>query len=105
MGDSSCIPDPDTCGRSNLSKASRLADWFTWFLDIFLSRLREADSEERQEELIIGGAEAAIEEAPWVVRVVGQFPNGPQICTGNIIDDRHILTAAHCIKDGSVCSR
>ncbi|KAK7094269.1 hypothetical protein V1264_007913 [Littorina saxatilis] len=41
---------------------------------------------------IIGGREADKCELPWMVYI--SLPNGP--CGGAVIDERHVLTAAHC---------
>ncbi|BFZ13000.1 hypothetical protein BsWGS_16039 [Bradybaena similaris] len=45
---------------------------------------------------IIGGTEAEPCEFPWLVMIYDQRLGS--LCGGTIIDDRHILTAAHCIK-------
>ena len=97
---SSYFPDADICGRSNLSRASTLSSWFR-FLEVFLLRRREAEPGERQGGLIIGGANATIAEAPWLVRLIMTTSTGSASCTGSIIDERHVLTAAHCIVEGS----
>ncbi|XP_041975443.1 proclotting enzyme-like [Aricia agestis] len=46
------------------------------------------------EQRIVGGHNAELNEWPWIV---GLFNNGRQFCGGSLIDDRHILSAAHCV--------
>lgn len=45
--------------------------------------------------LIVGGTEAEPGQFPYQVALV---EGGLYICGGVIIDARHILTAAHCVK-------
>ncbi|XP_043225296.1 transmembrane protease serine 9-like [Amphibalanus amphitrite] len=43
---------------------------------------------------IVGGKQAVQGEFPWLA---GIFKNGRQFCGGSLIDEKHILTAAHCV--------
>lgn len=43
---------------------------------------------------IVGGITTQQGEWPWIA---GLFNAGRHICGGSLIDDRHILTAAHCV--------
>ncbi|KFB44697.1 AGAP008183-PA-like protein [Anopheles sinensis] len=45
-------------------------------------------------ERIVGGHNADPNEWPWIA---GLFNNGRQFCGGSLIDNIHILTAAHCV--------
>ncbi|CAG0895801.1 unnamed protein product [Darwinula stevensoni] len=93
---------PTQCGRWNLPPASTSSSWFTRFLEIFLLPLVGSELENREEDpLIIGGAPATIAEAPWMAYVSITKPSGSFYCTGSIIDQLHVLTAAHCIMDGT----
>lgn len=48
----------------------------------------------QDQERIVGGQNATPNEWPWIVVL---FNGQRQFCGGSLIDDRHILTAAHCI--------
>jgi secreted trypsin-like serine protease len=43
---------------------------------------------------VAGGSDASKNEWPWVVMLMNR---GRQFCDGSIIDQYHILTAAHCV--------
>ncbi|KOX77111.1 Serine proteinase stubble [Melipona quadrifasciata] len=48
----------------------------------------------QDQERIVGGQNAVLGEWPWIAAL---FNGGRQFCGGSLIDDRHILTAAHCV--------
>lgn len=48
----------------------------------------------QDQERIVGGQNAVPGEWPWIAAL---FNGGRQFCGGSLIDDRHILTAAHCV--------
>lgn len=50
---------------------------------------------------IAGGSQIAITSAPWQVRLRLKLNQATGICGGSIIDERHIITAAHCTYDDS----
>ena len=43
---------------------------------------------------VVNGWPAQKNEWPWIAQLRN---NGRQFCGGSLIDDRHILTAAHCV--------
>ncbi|GAB1606025.1 chymotrypsin-1-like [Argonauta hians] len=47
---------------------------------------------------IIGGTDASSCEFPWMVALIITSSKGTFLCGGSIIDDQHILTAAHCMQ-------
>ncbi|XP_050347973.1 proclotting enzyme isoform X2 [Nymphalis io] len=50
--------------------------------------------ESQDEERIVGGHNAELNEWPWIVAL---FNNGRQFCGGSLIDDSHVISAAHCV--------
>merc|ERR1712168_821888 len=54
---------------------------------------------------IVGGATTAVNEWPWQVALT---VNGQQFCGGSLINDRYVLTAAHCtagLRPGEISIR
>lgn len=49
---------------------------------------------------VVGGSEASIADWPYLVSLQVRTSEGTFVCSGNLIDDRHVLTAAHCVLDG-----
>jgi secreted trypsin-like serine protease len=45
---------------------------------------------------IIGGKDAEAHEFPWQVLLFIKEPGGESYCGGSILNDRWVLTAAHC---------
>lgn len=55
----------------------------------------------QDQERIVGGQNADPGEWPWIAAL---FNAGRQFCGGSLIDDKHVLTAAHCVaKQVSPC--
>ncbi|XP_026731419.1 transmembrane protease serine 9-like isoform X1 [Trichoplusia ni] len=52
------------------------------------------ESTYQDEERIVGGHNAELNEWPWIVAL---FNAGRQFCGGSLMDDRHVLSAAHCV--------
>ncbi|XP_019871299.1 proclotting enzyme-like [Aethina tumida] len=48
----------------------------------------------QDQERIVGGHNADVNEWPWIAAL---FNGGRQFCGGSLIDDIHILSAAHCV--------
>ncbi|KMQ96805.1 serine proteinase stubble [Lasius niger] len=48
----------------------------------------------QDQERIVGGKNADPGEWPWIAAL---FNAGRQFCGGSLIDDQHVLTAAHCV--------
>lgn len=75
-----------TCGAKN-GNPVRLLMSVLEFGSIFVCSLQD-------QERIVGGQNADPNEWPWVVVI---FNSGRQLCGGSLIDESHILTAAHCV--------
>lgn len=52
---------------------------------------------ERPVSRVINGRKASIGHFPWVVRVTKNMPRSKTYCTGSIISNLFVLTAAHCV--------
>ncbi|XP_071643203.1 serine proteinase stubble isoform X2 [Temnothorax longispinosus] len=50
----------------------------------------------QDQERIVGGKNADPGEWPWIAAL---FNAGRQFCGGSLIDDKHVLTAAHCVAN------
>ncbi|XP_003696271.1 proclotting enzyme [Apis florea] len=50
----------------------------------------------QDQERIVGGQNADPGEWPWIAAL---FNGGRQFCGGSLIDNKHILTAAHCVAN------
>jgi len=55
---------------------------------------------ERASTRVVGGTEASIADWPYLVSLRTRVRGESFVCGGNLIDDRHVLTAAHCVLDG-----
>ncbi|XP_076764986.1 proclotting enzyme [Xylocopa sonorina] len=55
-----------------------------------------AKNGDQNQERIVGGHNADLGEWPWIAAL---FNSGRQFCGGSLIDDLHILTAAHCVAN------
>ncbi|CAI9731161.1 chymotrypsin-1-like [Octopus vulgaris] len=54
--------------------------------------------EQQHKHNIIGGTYATLCQFPWMVVLLITTNKGEFLCGGSIIDNQHILTAAHCVK-------
>ena len=54
---------------------------------------------ETDTEMIVGGAAAPDGKYPWQVRLYSSDDDVVGFCGGSIIDEKWILTAAHCLLD------
>ena len=50
------------------------------------------------ERKVVGGEQADKDEWPWMAAIL-YSDNNQQFCGGALISDRHVLTAAHCIRE------
>jgi hypothetical protein len=51
---------------------------------------------------IVGGTQISIEQAPWQVAILAHLEKLVLLCGGSILDELHILTAAHCVFEGNL---
>ncbi|KAJ8670479.1 hypothetical protein QAD02_001738 [Eretmocerus hayati] len=83
------------CGAKNFEQSSRS---FTYRSRNRGSKNSEEDNGSLDDWRIVGGHPTRPGEWPWIA---GLFNAGRHICGGSLIDDRHILTAAHCVAQMS----
>src|SRR5215471_2018223 len=50
---------------------------------------------------VVGGQTIQVQSAPWTVFVQQSSGSSRFLCTGAIVDASHVLTAAHCMFNGS----
>src|SRR5262245_32328217 len=56
---------------------------------------------ETDTDMIVGGTLAADGKYPWQVRIYSDMNDEVGFCGGSIINDRWVLTAAHCVLDAN----
>ncbi|CAG0900263.1 unnamed protein product, partial [Darwinula stevensoni] len=86
-----------TCGIS--SDSGRRQTWLDQLWTGFSGLLwGNQDEVERQEARVVGGSEIPIAEAPFMVYVESEIINNKFNCSGVIISNQYILTAARCVR-------
>ncbi|XP_047028625.1 collagenase-like [Helicoverpa zea] len=62
-------------------------------------RLAEEEAE-RNASRIVGGSTASLGQFPYQAGLIIDMPNGESVCGGSLLNQRRVLTAAHCWNDG-----
>ncbi|CAH0625519.1 unnamed protein product [Chrysodeixis includens] len=65
-----------------------------------LERIRKAEEEEDKQSRIVGGSSSSLGQFPYQAGLVIALPNGQAACGGSLLNNRRVLTAAHCWFDG-----
>ncbi|CAD0197834.1 unnamed protein product [Chrysodeixis includens] len=65
-----------------------------------LERIRKAEEEADIQSRIVGGSAAALGQYPHQAGLLANFNAGQGVCGGSLLNNRRVLTAAHCWFDG-----
>ncbi|XP_047028620.1 collagenase-like [Helicoverpa zea] len=64
-------------------------------------KIRAAEEEaERHPSRIVGGSTSSLGAFPYQAGLLANFANGQGVCGGSLLNNRRVLTAAHCWFDG-----
>ncbi|XP_026731129.1 collagenase-like [Trichoplusia ni] len=66
-----------------------------------LERIRKAEEEEDVQSRIVGGSSASLGQFPYQAGILIALPFGQAVCGGSLLNNRRVLTAAHCWFDGN----
>ena len=76
---------------------------FRSYLDCRCGESKAGQQEGQQAGLATPGtSEAASNEFPWAARLEIRIGEKNFQCGGTLLTDRHVLTAAHCVKPGNL---
>uniref|UniRef100_A0A2A4K1D3 Peptidase S1 domain-containing protein n=1 Tax=Heliothis virescens TaxID=7102 RepID=A0A2A4K1D3_HELVI len=64
-------------------------------------KIRLAEEEEKNPSRIVDGSLASLGQFPYQAGIVIDFPSHLSACGGSLLNQRRVLTAAHCWFDGS----
>ncbi|CAD0197829.1 unnamed protein product [Chrysodeixis includens] len=65
-----------------------------------LERIRKFEEEEDVQSRIVGGSAASLGQYPHQAGLLATFGQGQGVCGGSLLNNRRVLTAAHCWFDG-----
>ncbi|CAD0197833.1 unnamed protein product [Chrysodeixis includens] len=65
-----------------------------------LEKMRQAEEEGDIQSRIVGGSPAAVGQYPHQAGLLATFSQGQGVCGGSLLNNRRVLTAAHCWFDG-----
>ncbi|CAL1274367.1 unnamed protein product [Larinioides sclopetarius] len=104
-------PSPRNCGRRRVDRSSDLPEGAPRTIDTDSTEITTLPPEEEEEEeddfveaTVVGGARSN-DKWTWMAGIFNRNSTTP-FCGGAVIDDHHILTAAHCfVRRGNFFSR
>jgi secreted trypsin-like serine protease len=98
--------DLNEISNSERSTAEKSADLSQILSSVKNDQIRNAQfrSLKKYSPKIIGGNTVAFRQYPWQVALIRNTPPFRQFCGGTLISQEWVLTAAHCVDEGTLAS-
>jgi V8-like Glu-specific endopeptidase len=98
--------------RTNDKRAKRAAQRVItamlalWSILLVIAMPQSAEAETgKKQQPIVGGSKASVDEYPFIVALSIQIGSNGYSCGGSLVDPSFVLTAAHCVREGSATAK